>query len=85
MEGNPKLTAERLQWLEQLERLGSLEWRGQFPLNAAAHCREQGWTQVRMVRPDYRFLHELTLVGRLMLEQSRAPRRRPGTSSGIWP
>jgi hypothetical protein len=70
------LEPELLQWLEQLECGGPIEWNGTFSRNAAAQCRESGWTQVRIVVPGCRVMHELTDQGRAVLESQRQARRK---------
>ena len=66
-----RLTAERLQWLELIDLFGSQEWQRQLPHNAAAHCREIGWTQVRFIASQGKFIHELTDEGANLLGMSR--------------
>lgn len=64
-----------LAWLERLERESPIAFTPDLPRAPAAYCRESGWTQVRIVQPEYRVLHELTDQGRSVLRDHRRVQR----------
>ena len=76
------LEPELLEWLEQLEREGPIAFDTSLPRTAAARCRESGWTQVRVVQPEGRVMHELTDRGGDALRIHRRAQQllRPGES-----